>query len=685
MKNNLIAVTLLGLLGVLAAPLQTAQAQGTAFSYQGSLNDGGNPANGSYDLSFAAFDAASAGNLLGVIVTNFSVNVSNGLFTTTVDLGSSVFIGSNVWLEVSVSTNAASTFTILTPRQQFLPTPYAILAGTAALAGANSVNADSIMPEAIDARKISNGAVVRSLNGLTDTVTISAGTNLTITPNGNNLTLSAVGGGGSGIWSVFSNNAYFNAGNVGIGTANPAEKLTLAGVTSYNTGLKVTGGSTSGTGIVLENTAAGGHKYDLVSGGAADGIGAGAFGLYDETAANYRLVLATNGNLGIGTANPNTTLDIFGGSHILSLTAYGPDVTFKDTGNNNARNVIQSINGDLNFFTESYMSGVNPFAFLKLANNGKVGIGNSQPQANLDIYSPEHALAMTASGPDVTFYDNSHGYARNVIQSINGDLNFFTESYMSGGKPIAFLKLANNGNVGIGNSQPQANLDIYSPQHALAMTASGPDVTFYDNSHGYARNVIQSINGDLNFFTESYMSGANTLAFLKLANNGNVGIGNATPQSKLDVLGNTRTCSLTITAGCDVAEPFPLESVDTPKGTVVVIDREHPGQLKSSSHSYDRRVAGIVSGANGINPGISLQQAGAFDTGQNVALSGRVYVLAEADSSPIEPGDLLTTSEVPGHAMKVTDYTKAQGAILGKAMSALDKGKGMVLVLVSLQ
>ena len=58
---------------------------------------------------------------------------------------------------------------------------------------------------------------------------------------------------------------------------------------------------------------------------------------------------------------------------------------------------------------------------------------------------------------------------------------------------------------------------------------------------------------------------------------------------------------------------------------------------------------------------------------------------AAAASGPIKPGDLLTTSDTPGCAMKVTDHGKAQGAILGKAMGSLNEGKGMVLVLVSLQ
>jgi hypothetical protein len=92
-----------------------------------------------------------------------------------------------------------------------------------------------------------------------------------------------------------------------------------------------------------------------------------------------------------------------------------------------------------------------------------------------------------------------------------------------------------------------------------------------------------------------------------------------------------------------------------------------------------------VSGANGIHPGITLHQEGALEGGQNVALSGRVYALADASGSPIKPGDLLTSSGTPGHVMKVTEHSKAQGAVVGKAMSSLKQGRGLVLVLVSLQ
>jgi hypothetical protein len=73
------------------------------------------------------------------------------------------------------------------------------------------------------------------------------------------------------------------------------------------------------------------------------------------------------------------------------------------------------------------------------------------------------------------------------------------------------------------------------------------------------------------------------------------------------------------------------------------------------------------------------------EDGRHVALSGRVYALADASEGSIQPGDLLTTSNTPGYAMKATDRERSHGAIIGKAMSPLEKGEGLVLVLINLQ
>ena len=103
-------------------------AQGTAFTYQGRLNQGANPANGTYDLQFALFDAASAGTQQSGTWTQLAQGVTNGLFTVTLDFGS-FFPGADRWLEIGVRTNGGGAFTTLTPRQKFTAAPYAITAG----------------------------------------------------------------------------------------------------------------------------------------------------------------------------------------------------------------------------------------------------------------------------------------------------------------------------------------------------------------------------------------------------------------------------------------------------------------------------------------------------------------------------------------------------------------------------
>jgi hypothetical protein len=107
--------------------LSTLHAQGTAFTYQGRLNSGGSPANGSYDIAFSLFATNASGVAIAGPVTNSAVSVTNGLFTTTVDFGS-VFTGGSNWLGIAVSTNGANNFFTLAPRQQLTPVPYAITA-----------------------------------------------------------------------------------------------------------------------------------------------------------------------------------------------------------------------------------------------------------------------------------------------------------------------------------------------------------------------------------------------------------------------------------------------------------------------------------------------------------------------------------------------------------------------------
>ena len=156
-----------------------------------------------------------------------------------------------------------------------------------------------------------------------------------------------------------------------------------------------------------------------------------------------------------------------------------------------------------------------------------------------------------------------------------------------------------------------------------------------------------------------------------------------------DGAGRVITDELQIMGGSDLSEYFDIdhcEHTEIIPGMVVSISPDGSGNLRLTTKAYDRTVAGVISGANGVRTGLMMGQESSIAHGDTpVVLAGRAYVWADATFGSIVPGDLLTTSDTPGHVMKVNDYHQAQGTILGKAMTRLEKGKGFVLVLVNLQ
>lgn len=196
---------------LLLAALGTAasvQAQGTAFTYQGRLNQNGNPSTGLYDLRFTAYNAPTAPTPAGGPITIPAVPITNGLFTVLLNFGAGLFTGPQRWLEIAVRTNGAASFAVLDPRQPVTAVPYATHAATAS--------------------NVVNGSVVKSLNNLRDNGSLVAGANVTLTPSGNSITIAATNvGGTSGPWALNGASAFYNGGNVGIGTATPSTKLTV--------------------------------------------------------------------------------------------------------------------------------------------------------------------------------------------------------------------------------------------------------------------------------------------------------------------------------------------------------------------------------------------------------------------------------------------------------------------------
>lgn len=134
----------------------------------------------------------------------------------------------------------------------------------------------------------------------------------------------------------------------------------------------------------------------------------------------------------------------------------------------------------------------------------------------------------------------------------------------------------------------------------------------------------------------------------------------------------------------DCAEDFDvMEASGVEAGTVMVLSDQ--GALQPSHQAYDKRVAGVISGAGDYKPGIVLDKQRSQPNRKPIALLGKVFCKADASQAPIEVGDLLTTSTIPGHAMRADDPLKAFGAVIGKALRPLSNGQGLIPILIALQ
>lgn len=622
---------------------QFLHAQSTAFHYQGRLTDGTSLAAGSYDLRFGLRDAAVEGNQIGASLVFAPVAINDGLLDLTLDFGTSTFNGSRRWLEIAVRTNGSlAPYVILSPRPEILPSPYAIHATDATTLSGKPESA--FAPATGSSRYVSKdgdtmiGPLRLPSNGL----------------------------------AVGSDQFLVSAGSVGIGVSSPGSKLHVVDANPF----VLIEGTSGIAGIRLKNSLGSGAIGTIYAGD--DGIGGANNVVIADNNNTPRMVVNTaSGNLGIGTLNP-----------VVKLHMVGDQAYIQGTANLAALDVNQGGTGAAALFR-----------------GGDVGIGLVNPVTKLHISGAGIGLPATAGVNQSPGHIVRFAPGDNAILDIGGNSSggiwFQSTDQTSLAVNYPILMNPNGGNVGIGTSSPSENLTVSgSPTPSIGIRRSDNLRTFKTtilNTQGgvtFDVPLSDQETGDVAF---NFSRNGRQSDLVTILGNGAVGIGTNNPQAKLHINGTVRvtgslnlsngelaTPVLLITGGADVAEPFQMPG-EIPKGSVVVIDDENPGRLKLSTCAYDKRVAGIISGANGIKPGMILSQEGVIEGGQNVALSGRVFVRADTSSGPIKPGDLLTTSAQAGHAMKVTDHSHAQGAILGKAMSTLNEGEGMVLALVTLQ
>jgi hypothetical protein len=518
-------------------------------------------------------------------------------------------------------------------------------------------------------------------------------------------------------------------GNVGIGTANPGQRLNVVGNSLFgniasrtqlystydaqqNPFLEI-GYDTSHSAItplpflVLSNNTTSTNNGEGVIGqiafanrSIADGndkrtasiiswvdgaSNSGTLQFYTTSAGTLgeRLRITSAGNVGIGTTDPS-----LGGAVASRFTVTQADASTGFTVANTSGVPRFALNGNSNGSWTLWDYGAGSAWTAGITQKtGNVGIGSTNPSYKLDV-----AGQVRSSSGGFVFPD---GTVQTTAASGSGG-----SSQWSGasGNPIYY----NAANVGIGTASPSTRLHVSAGDSSFALfgpnttwggsLAVGSGASFLTPISGRAQVLSSNGNLHLDAGTNQYvyigwLNASNTIIN---GQGGNVGIGNNAPAEKLHVTGNGKfTGNLTVDGNIaakyqDVAE-WVLSSEQLAAGTVVVLDSNKSNHVVSSNQAYDTSVAGVIT----EQPGIALGERSAEKV--LVATTGRVRVKVDATRAPIRIGDLIVTSDISGVGMKSEPVNLGgvkihrPGTIVGKALEPLASGSGSILVLLSLQ
>jgi len=440
------------------------------------------------------------------------------------------------------------------------------------------------------------------------------------------------------------------SGRVGINTDTPAASLDVA------SGLLHIGGTTTPTtasqGAYLGWNALTGRtgETDFINN---QGLGTGGFAFMNTPPSgsprSTLMVITGGGDVGIGTTTPNRAIHM------------APGKVLRIEGGVNAADSADyfSFGGNGGFGIDA--PGVPDGRFV-VQNSGNVGIATPNPTSTLEVNG---SVAVTGAG----------------LLTVNGEYN----------NPRGTTNF--NYSVGIGVGAPSWVLGVSAP----AANALGPVIALTNPAGGL--NAAAAID----FYTHDPGEGAgpdhitSPTSEIKALDDGNYGNhivflstqpGAANnpfiERMRITSTGNLMVPGDVIFTGADCAEQFDVNGSEPPQpGTVVVIDEG--GGLRESRDAYDKKVAGVVSGAGDYRLAILLDKRIESEQRIAVALVGKVYCKVDAEYSPVEVGDLLTTSQTPGHAMKVIESGKAFGAVIGKALRPLHGGQGLIPILIALQ
>ncbi len=731
-----------------ANPTVTAQTSvGSGFTYQGQLKLLGSPLNATADFNFTLWDASVAGNQVGSVITVNNVTVVNGLFTVELDFGVMAYSGDARWLGVTVRSPAGGgVFTVLDPRQPLTAAPYASMALKTVGVDGYSLDASDGIPTDV-VRVDSTGKVWMEKGGLlvfddqghgisltSDEFSFNEGTSEDPVYDYSSTTDT------HRFWTNGARRMVITAdGKVGVGMFSPAALLHLGGAAGVD-GLMFPDGTlqtTAATSIGGASPWSVDPSDNVYYGDGNVGIGFGTLNLPPLQVFHVIGDSFFDGNVGVGVANPTdvlhlggtpgvdgirfpdgslqTTAVIAGGGDGHSLDASdGNPVDALFVNNNGIVSVVSDLDAGGDLMAEGAVTLNDPVSGTDLASLNRNGDGHGRLVTFADGSSVSSAVIGTdtaangAGGLVLLGFDNALGPAVKLDSTDNAGRATLARStglftidetvtmYADAPRTDNPAVLSRGGGVDILNGNGVRTLALRGDD---GFSGDGGQIMGFDGNGTMVFELDTAISsGAPNMLLEHPSGGNASRLFFTVDSGGRLDFRNAAGATTISIdsddgngaNGNSviTTQILAITGGSDLSENFDIRALDgnVKPGMVVCIDPDRPGKLVVSRRAYDRTVAGVISGAGGVVPGMRMGQVGSVADGDHpVALTGRVYVYADASGGPIRPGDLMTTSDIPGHAMKVTRHAEVTGAILGKAMTSLDSGRGLVLVLVALQ